>query len=78
MNKEKLQNSLVFEQNDVWDAVMSILDQVVVQEYTIAISQSTDEQKRSHQCGRAESIVYFKELLNETRQQALKNAGRSA
>jgi hypothetical protein len=70
--KQKIQNSLVFSQNDVWDTVMFILDETIKQETSLAINQNIEEEKRSHQAGRADGIVYFKELIEDTRAMALK------
>lgn len=70
--KQKIQNSLVFHQNDVWDTVIYILDETIKQESSLAINQNIDEAKRSHQAGRADGIVYFKELIEDTRAMALK------
>lgn len=72
----KMQNTLSFGQSDVWDCVHSIIEKVLQQEVNAAISQSLDEQKRSHQCGRAEAVLYVKDLLNSTRDEALKLSRR--
>lgn len=74
--KVKIQTSLVFHQSDVWDSVMSIIDEVQKAETSIAMSQSTEESKRGHQCGRADGIAFIKDLLEDTRAQALSNASR--
>ena len=75
-NKVKIQTSLVFHESDVWDSVMLILNEAEKAEVITAISQTTDESKRSHQCGRAEGIQFAIQLLNDTREQALFNAKR--
>ena len=74
--KVKIQNSLLFHQSDVWDAVMSIIDEIQKSETSIATSQSIDESKRAHQCGRVDGIFFVKDLLEDTRAQALSNASR--
>ena len=76
--KSKIQNSLVFHNSDVWDSIMLIIDECERAECSIAISQSFDETKRAHQCGRAEGILYVKELLNDTRKTALDSVGRNS
>lgn len=70
--KKKIQNSLLFHQNDVWDTILYILDETIKQESSLAINQNIEEEKRSHQAGRADGIVYFKELIEDTRAMALK------
>jgi len=74
--KSKVQNSLVFHQSDLWDSIVWIIDEAYKSESMIAISQSIDEQKRSHQCGRVDGIAFVKDLLESTRAVALDNAGR--
>jgi hypothetical protein len=76
--KSKIQNSLVFHTSDLWDAVMVIIDECERAECSIAISQGFDETKRAHQCGRAEGILYVKELLNDTRNAALDSVNRKS
>ncbi len=76
--KSKIQNSLVFHTSDLWDSVMLIIDECERAESSIAISQGFDEAKRSHQCGRAEGIMYVKELLNDTRKAALESVSRKS
>lgn len=75
-NKIKIQTSLIFHESEVWDSVMLILNEAEKSEIITAISQTTDEAKRSHQCGRAEGIQFAIQLLNDTREQALINAKR--
>lgn len=70
--KQKILDSLVFHQNDVWDTVIYTLNEAIKQESSLAISQNIEEEKRSHQAGRADGILYFKELIEETREMALK------
>jgi hypothetical protein len=74
--KVKIQTSLVFHQSDIWDSIMSIIDEAQKSETSIAMAQSTEESKRSHQCGRADGILFIKDLLEDTRAQALSNASR--
>lgn len=74
--KIKIQNSLLFHQSDVWDSVMSIIDELYRSEVVGAISSGVEESKRSHQCGRADGVAYVKELLESTREQALINSKR--
>jgi len=47
-------------------------------ELSTAVSQGLDETKRVHQCGRADGLMYLKDLLIETREVARRNVGRSA
>jgi|APGre2960657373_1045057.scaffolds.fasta_scaffold257698_2 hypothetical protein len=76
--KQKIQNSLVFGQSDLWDVVNLILDKAIKQEVDLAINQAIDEEKRAHQSGRADALVWIKELLEDTRQEALRLKDRNA
>ena len=76
--KQKIQNSLVFGQSDLWDVVNLILDKAIKQEVDLAINQAIDEEKRAHQAGRADALVWIKELLEDTRQEALRLKDRNA
>lgn len=75
--KTKVQNSLIFHQSDLWDSVMWIIEEAEKAEMSMAVAQSTDESKRSHQCGRAEGVQFVKQLLEDTRSEALKNVNRN-
>ena len=76
--KEKLQLSMEFESSDLWDSIHYVIDSAIKVELSSAVSQGIDEAKRAHQCGRVESLMYFKDLLNETREVARRNSGRSS
>lgn len=76
--KEKLQLSMEFESSDLWDSIHYVLDTAIKAELSNAVSQGLDETKRVHQCGRADGIMYIKDLLNDTRDVARRNAGRSS
>ena len=75
-NKVKLLNSLTFEQSDLWDGVLFVIDEAFKNEVDIAINQTIDVGKRPHQAGRADGIAYIKELLESTRSEALHLKGR--
>lgn len=74
--KKKIQNSLIFAESELWNSVMWILDEAIKQESENAISQSIDESKRAHQAGRADGLVYIKDLFEQTRQEALRLSNR--
>jgi hypothetical protein len=74
--KSKLQESLLFENSILWDGVMFVIDETIAAELNSAVSQGLDEQKRQHQCGRADGLMYLKDLLESTREEALKISGR--
>jgi hypothetical protein len=74
--KNKIQRSLLFQQSELWESVLFILDEAIKAESEIAISQSIDETKRSHQSGRADGLIYLKDLLESTRQEALRLSSR--
>jgi hypothetical protein len=61
--------------NDVFDAVMAIIDNFVSIETAQAIAQDIPADKRGHQCGRVEGLVDLKVFLIDVRTQAArKNA----
>ena len=74
--KEKLQHSLIFEHSDLWDGILFIIEEAKNAEIGSAVSQVIEESKRAHQCGRVEALFDLKDLLIQTREEALKNAGR--
>ena len=74
--KQKLQHSLVFEHSDLWDGILFVIEESKNAEIGSAVSQMIDETKRAHQCGRVEALFDIKDLLIQTREEALKNAGR--
>jgi hypothetical protein len=76
--KLKLQLSMEFESSDLWDSIHYVLDTAIKAELSTAVSQGLDENKRVHQCGRADGIMYIKDLLIETREVARRNVGRSS
>ena len=76
--KQKLQLSMEFETSDLWDSIHYVLDTAIKAELSTAVSQGLDETKRIHQCGRADGIMYLKDLLIETREVARRNVGRSS
>jgi hypothetical protein len=75
-HKAKIQNSLVFHESDIWDSVMLILREAEAAELLTAVSQTTEEAKRAHQCGRADGVQFAIQLLNDTRELALHNVKR--
>lgn len=74
--KTKIQQSLVFETSELWNSVILILDAAIESEVGAAISSHTNESLRAHACGRADGVKFIKELLVETRKEAMTNAGR--
>ena len=74
--KQKIQNSLVFGQSNLWDVIHIIIDKAIKQETDAAISQAIPEDKRAHQAGRADALVWIKELLEDTRNEALRLSDR--
>jgi hypothetical protein len=74
--KQKIQNSLIFGESDLWDVVHIIIDKAIKQEVDSAISQAIPEDKRAHQSGRADALIWLKELLEDTREEALRLSNR--
>jgi hypothetical protein len=74
--KVKIQQSLVFETSELWNSVILILDATIESEVGAAIGNHTSESNRAHSCGRADGVKFVKELLLDTRTEAMTNAGR--
>lgn len=77
-DKLKIQQSLVFETSELWNSVILILNATIESEVGIAIGQHPDESSRAHSCGRADGVKFVKDLLEETRRDAMTNAGRKS
>lgn len=61
--------------SEVFDAVVSIIDNFISIETASAIAQDIPADKRGHQCGRVEALVDLKVFLIDVRTQAArKNA----
>lgn len=75
MKDDELQRILSFNQSEVWNAVLFIIEQAVETEVDNAINHEIPEDKRAHQCGRAEGAKYIKTLLNDTRDECLRRSG---
>lgn len=75
-DKVKIQQSLVFETSELWNSVILILDATIESEVGAAIGSHTSEANRAHACGRADGVKFMKELLVDTRKEAMTNAGR--
>ena len=67
--QQKILASLAFEQNEVFDAVIALLNESIQSEAARAVSIGIAEDKRSHACGRADSLGDFKDLLFATQQE---------
>ncbi len=53
--------------NEVFDAVIAVIDSFVSIETAGAIAQDVPPDKRAHQCGRAEGLVDLKVFLLDVR-----------
>lgn len=72
---ETLQKLAFNGKNDVFDAVLAIVDNFISIETASAIAQDIPADKRGHQCGRVEGLVDLKVFLLDVRTQAArKNA----
>ncbi len=67
--QQKILSTLAFEQNEVFDSVMALLDESIKSESARAVSIGIAEDKRAHACGRADSLADFKDLLLATQQE---------
>jgi hypothetical protein len=68
--EETLQKLSFRGKNDVFDAVISVIDNFVSIETASAIAQDIPADKRGHQCGRVEGLVDLKVFLLDIRTQA--------
>ena len=65
----KLLRSMAFANSEVFDAVLTIINNNIEYETTEAISSMSDESLRAHACGRADGMKSLRERLiayNET------------
>jgi Trp operon repressor len=60
-----------FEQSDVWEHIMFVLNENSEAEVANAISVNLTSEQRSHACGRAEVLKDLIRTLNEQRSYAL-------
>ena len=67
---DKVLSALAFEQNEVFDAVLSLVDESIAGETARAVSVGIDEGKRAHACGRADALLDLKDLLMNTQVEA--------
>jgi len=58
----------------LWNNIVLILDQNIKVETEMAIRQDIEPEKRTHQCGRVNSLVEIKEMLIAERKKALEFA----
>lgn len=65
------------EKNAVWEHIMYIIDLNIQAETQRAISPDVSGEVRIHQCGRANAISDFKNLLLEEKRKARAQAGLS-
>lgn len=56
--------------NDVFEAVIAVIDNFVSIETASAIAQDITAERRGHQCGRVEGLVDLKVFLIDIRTQA--------
>ena len=67
ISEEKVISTLCFENSDVWDVVMHILNKQIDFELGGAIGPQDNEANRAHSCGRVDGLISFRELLIDTK-----------
>jgi hypothetical protein len=60
-----------FEKSRLWDAIMDNLRAAIEVEVAAAVSSDTKGEDRTHQCGRSEGLLEFKEHIESLREMAL-------
>jgi hypothetical protein len=63
LDPKQVRQTLAFEKNEVFDAVLAYADAAIAAEVDRAISYSIEGEKRVHACGRAEALRDFRDLL---------------
>lgn len=76
MKPEKLQEVLLFEKSEIWDACIHMLDKAYEIAAESAIDPSLSTEKRNFEAGQAYGYLSAKRLLVDTRAEALERANR--
>lgn len=62
-------------ENETLSAIITILDESIKSETSLAIGLMDSPERRAWQCGRADALHAFKEVIIGVRQDALKQRG---
>ena len=62
-------------ENETLNGIFTILDESIKSETALALGPIDSAERRAWQCGRADALSAFKEVLNSVRQEALKQRG---
>ena len=65
----------VSKNNETYSAIMALLDESIKAETAIAIGPLESSEKRHWQCGRADALSAFKEVILSVRSEALLQRG---
>lgn len=76
MTREKLQETLLFERNDVWDACVHMLETGARMASDYAIDPSLTPEARHYHAGEAHGFQSALNLIIDTRAEALERANR--
>lgn len=76
MKPERLQEILLFEKNDIWDATLHMLDKAYQLAAENAVDPALTPEKREFEAGVAYGFLSAKRLLVDTREEALERANR--
>lgn len=61
--------------NDTYSAIMTLLEESIKSETAVAIGPLESSEKRHWQCGRADALAAFKEVILSVRNEALIQRG---
>ena len=76
MTPERLQEVLLFERNDIWDASLHMLEKAYQMAAENAVDPALTPEKREFEAGVAYGFLSAKRLLIDTRDEALERANR--
>lgn len=73
MKQEDLIKALNFNQSDIWDAVLFIIDKQIDFELRDAVATMKDESQRAHACGRIDGLYAAKDVLISSKESVSQN-----
>lgn len=62
-------------ENETLVAILTILDESIKAETSLAIGPEASAERRSWLCGRADALTAFKEVIKNVREEAMKQRG---
>lgn len=77
MLPQEIVNAFSFDpKNELWKAVNTLIDASIEAETAYALQKENRGEDRAYHCGRAEALISFKAVLQDTRDAVLKDQGR--